>query len=209
MRSILTITILFFFSFSYGQIDSFFTGKIIYSQEFVNPVSGDNITSEMKAHFGSEQHYFVNETNYKAYNELGELKQLYNGGSANKYYFVNPQTKDVMRLDATEVTSRIVSIENLEEIEEVMNLKCNMIKIVTDTDETTYWYNSSIRVPMENFTGHLFGHWALYLKNTNGALPLKYLTKSSSYHMESTAISIQEMPLTDSDFDIQLMLSKE
>jgi hypothetical protein len=190
----------------FGQGSSF-EGRIIYDFSFTNTETGEDITSDVSHYLGSRQHYYTDGRNYKSYNQDGILTQLYNSGT-NKYYFVNPSTQEVMEVDAKEGVSTLENIEHLPEEDMVLGITCRKLKIVTNKDTTTYWYSSTIKVPFENFKDHHYGHWALYLKETKGALPLKYISRSNLYTMTSIVKQIDRIQFEEKAFDIESMLQE-
>ena len=189
-----------------GQTDNF-TGKIIYEYQFQEPQTGKDITSQMSQSFGKKQHYFVNDHNYKAYDENGDLVQLYNS-STNKYYFANPNTGELMVLDANKTISEIESVQHSDETKEILGRVCKKVTVKTTRGETTYWYSPEIQVNSENFTNHKFGGWSTYLEASKGALPLKYIVKNANYTWITTATDIQKMDLDKTDFEINQEIGK-
>jgi len=200
MRQLIVIILILFCLPAFGQSDSF-TGKIIYEYQFLNPTSGKDITNTMKQYFGQEQHYYVNDKYYKAYDEKGQLRQLYNS-KTNTYYFLNPSNSQLMELSAANKTSKVVSVEHFKETQQILGKECKKMVIKTETDETIYWYNSEITVNPENFIDHNVGNWNTYMKESSGALPLKFTVKSQNYTWISTAIDIETIALTQQDFNI-------
>jgi hypothetical protein len=179
---------------------SYFSGKIVYDYQFLNPDSGEDITEKMSSIYGSEQHYYIHHDSYKAFDEKNNFGQLYNG-SDNKYYYLNPNTKDVMEIEASIQTSEIASISHTDKTASILGRNCKQLIIRTNTEETVYFYSDEIKVNPSNFSGHKLGDWSEYLKASNGSLPLKYIVKTENFTWVSTAVSVEEMDLTKDDFD--------
>lgn len=157
-----------------------FSGKIVYQYDFKDTKSGTNITDQLSGVIGSEQHYFINPNNYKAFDEDGNLVQLYNAES-NKYYFPNPNTGKIMEMDGSFMMSEIISVTKLEGTETILGKTCKILVVATKIDETTYFYSDEIAVNPSNYNQHKFGGWSDYMKASNGALPLKYILKNEQY----------------------------
>lgn len=198
MRYLLFLAFLFLSSTLYAQINNF-TGKIIYEYTFQNPETGQDITNQLALDFGLEQHYFINSSNYKAFDENGDFVQSYNS-ETNKYYFLNPSTDQVMVIDASTKTSDNVEVIHFEDTEIILGKECKKVVVKTTIAETIYYYSEEIRVNPEPFLGHEFGSWSNYIKATNGALPLKYIVKNKEYTWISLATNIERMELTDQEF---------
>ncbi|MEQ9089833.1 MAG: hypothetical protein RIE52_02015 [Balneola sp.] len=182
-----------------------FSGKIVYEYSFKETKSVKDMTKQMSSLLGMQQHYFVNSGNYKALDENGEFKQLYNSVD-NKYYFPNPNTNKIMEIDASLQMSEIVSVKEAEGTETILGRICKKVVVVTKTDETTYFYNSEIAVDPSKFSKHLFGGWSTYLEATNGALPLKYVVKNDNYTWTSTAIEITPTEIPEEEFVLENIL---
>lgn len=188
---------------STNKID--FSGKIVYQYDFKDTKSGNNITDQLSGIIGSEQHYFMNSKNYKAFDEDGNLVQLYNAES-NKYYFPNPNSGEIMEIDGSVMMSEIISVTKLEGTETILGMTCKILVVTTDTDETTYFYSDEIAVDPSNFSQHKFGGWSEYMKASNGALPLKYILKNKQYTWTATAVEISKMELSNEEFDLKKVL---
>jgi hypothetical protein len=52
--------------------DHRFSGKIIYINTFTD-LNGNDLTQKFSPFFGTENSYFINDSNYKAYNENNRL----------------------------------------------------------------------------------------------------------------------------------------
>lgn len=194
---------LLFSTLTYSQ-DTIFQGMIAYKQEYLDV---DSLQVQMlESLFGTEQHYYIKGNSYKAYDQNAVLKQLYDG-STNSYYFVNPQSNEVMVISAQESTSELLSVEMVNGIDTVLNMECKMVKINTSTDETIYWYSPKVSVTAADFKDHNFGNWNALLSKTNGALPLKYITRSPNFTLVATAIKIESQDLNSSDFDIKKVVA--
>lgn len=188
---------------STNKID--FSGKIVYQYDFRDTKSGNNITDQLSGIIGSEQHYFMNSKNYKAFDEDGNLVQLYNAES-NKYYFPNPNSGEIMEIDGSVMMSEIISVTKLEGTETILGMTCKILVVTTNTDETTYFYSDEIAVDPSNFSQHKFGGWSEYMKASNGALPLKYTLKNKQYTWTATAVEISKMELSNEEFELKKVL---
>ncbi len=184
----------------FGQSGNF-NGKIIYEYQFLHSATGEDMRKSLGSFFGREQHYYANSENYKAYDENGQFRQLYNS-KTNTYYFLNPGNGLVMEMDAGNQTSKVISVEHFEETQQILGKECNKLIIKTDSDETTYWYSTEIKLNPENFKEHNVGNWNRYMEESGGALPLKFTVKNQNYIWVSAAIEIEDGDLKNEDFNI-------
>lgn len=199
MEKILLLTLVISTCLS-STSETFFTGRIVYKSTFLAP-DGSDITPQMSKVLGKQQDYYINDKNYKSIlNGTAMKMQIYHGES-NKYHIVLPN-------NSTQVIDASVQSEKVEQIlhseEEIMLLgeKCKKLVIKTNQSEMTYFYAPSMKVPVENFKGHIYGSWYAYLKASKGALPLKSILKNSSFTCILEAVKIEEKELTDADFSI-------
>ena len=197
---------LFLNNYLYAQ--GYFEGRIIYKFEFFENVTGRNITDSLSPYLGSQQLYFINGNNYKSYNQDTILTQLYNS-ETNKYYFVTPGEQTVYMLDANEISSSLIEVKLLEDLDTILGYPCQALMIVTDQDTTISWFSPAFKVPFDNFSKHSYGHFYTYLKNTDGSLPLKYSIKNKFFTTIATALKVQKRMFTVTSFDIQAMILKE
>ena len=93
----------------------------------------------------------------------------------------------------------IISLEKIEETAEVLGVACQAIKIDSKMGETTYYFSKKYKLDAEKFSGHKYGFWEDYLKET-GALPMKWVMKSPFSYMISTVTKIEEKELPDDVF---------
>ncbi|MES2764761.1 MAG: DUF4412 domain-containing protein [Bacteroidota bacterium] len=196
---------IFIFSFlilalsSFTEEKDFFVGKILYKFSFVD-LEGNNITDKLAPYFGHEQHYFINNTNYKAYDENNSWTQLYNSESNSYYSFKKDKT--AKRFDGALQTSTLSTVMKLDTKETIAGYECESIRIENDNSSTIYYFNPSIKTDSKKFEKHSFGSWNQYLEATNGALPLKFIltNKKNGYVWTSTAIEVSTLELKPADF---------
>lgn len=184
---------------SFAQPVKYFSGKIIYLYKFKD-VKGNDITEAMSAILGKEQHYYINDKNYKAYDEKENLVQLYNSAT-NTYYQVT-KDKKVHKVDASMVTSSIFTVKKLAETEKVANYLCNEMEVTTDDAITTYYYSPQVKVNAGVYSKHNYGEWNKILQATNGCLPLKFkmVNGKQGFTWTVTASLVTPLALTDKDF---------
>jgi hypothetical protein len=202
MRKISLLLICIIALFAFKQPTDFFTGKIIYKYQFTD-AKGNDITGAMAEFTGKEQHYFINGRNYKAYDEKGNLQQLYNSDS-NSYYQI-AKNKSGQKIDASIPTSKIFTLNKLDIKEEIAGYTCSAIEVITDDATTTYFYTPSVKVSPAVYQKHNFGEWNKVLQATDGALPLKFKMinkKMGSIVWVSTAIQISKQKLPDNLFEL-------
>lgn len=177
-----------------------FTGKIQYVYSFTD-LKGKDITESTAASLGREQHYFVDDSNYKSYDEKNNLTQLYD--SRNNTYYGFWKDKTAHRIDAMTRTSQQYQVTRLKQKETILGYECEAIQVVTDESTTVYYYSSQLRIDYRAFAKHNFGDWNRYLEATNGALSLKYTITNhkKGYVWTVLATKIIKMPLAAGDFE--------
>lgn len=177
-----------------------FTGKIQYVYSF-SDLQGKDITESAAVDMGLEQHFFVDDSNYKSYDEKNNLTQLYD--SRNNTYFGFWKDKTAHRIDAMTRTSQQYQITRLKHKETILGYDCEAIQVVTDELTTVYYYSPQLRIDHRAFAKHNFGDWNRYLEATNGALSLKYTITNhkKGYVWTVLATKITRMHLGDRDFE--------
>lgn len=175
-----------------------FTGKILYKYSFTD-LQGNDINGKLVPYLGSEQHYFIDNKNYKSlYQE--KLQQLYNS-QTNAYYFI-PDGKSAQKLDGSQPTSQTFKVTPLDITEKVAGYSCKAIQVETDNATTVYFYSPEVRTDKRVFSKHEFGEWNKYLEATDGALALKYVMtdKKNGFVWTSTATEVSRKDFGADDF---------
>ena len=199
-KKILVSTGFIFALLSFQPPAGFFSGEIVLQYQFKD-AQGRDITDKMAAVLGRGQHYFVNEKNYKAYDETNRLVQLYNS-STNAYYEVTAN-KEVHKIDASVAGSKTFTVQKSAEQETIAGYACRSIVVLTDDFSTTYFFTPLIKVDRRSYAHHNFGDWNKILEATGGALPLKYkivFLKQAFMQWTMTATSVVPKKLKDDDF---------
>ena len=106
-----------------------------------------------------------------------------------------------MVIDASFSLSEVISITHIEETKIILGKVCKQVVIKTNQDETTYFYNADLTVDQSKFLGHSFGNWNAFLKASEGALPLQYISENETYIWISTATLYEKNEFTPEDFD--------
>ena len=177
-----------------------FTGKIQYKYFFTD-LQGNDITEKAASVLGREQHYFVNSSNYKSYDEANNITQLYDSRSNTYYGFW--KDKSSYKIDALTRTSQQYTVTKLDKKETILGYKCNAIQVETDESTSIYYYSPLLRIDHKAFSKHNFGDWNRYLEATNGALSLKYVitNRKKGYIWTILAEKITKMQLKTEDFE--------
>jgi len=178
---------------------STFTGKIQY-RYFFKDLQGNDITDQASSTMGREQHYFVNNSYYKSYDEADNITQLYDSRSNTYYGFWKDKTSH--QIDALTRTSQQYTITKLDKRETILGYECIAIQVETDETTSIYYYSPLMRIDHQAFAKHNFGDWNRYLEATNGALSLKYIITNhkKGYIWTIVAEKITPMHLTTKDF---------
>jgi len=180
--------------------EELFTGKILYKYSFTD-LQGNDINNKLIPYLGSEQHYFIDNKNYKTLNQ-DKLQQLYNSETNQYYYFTD--TNAAQKIDGSKPTSQKFTITKLETTEKIAGYACKAIQIETDEAITIYYFSPQIKTDKNVFAKHSFGEWNKYLEATDGALALKYImtNKKQGFIWTSTATEIAKLKLTAKDFSL-------
>lgn len=178
-----------------------FIGRILYKNAFTTP-TGVDLTAQLSGVMGAEQDYYINENNYKSVlNGSAITMQLFNGAT-NKYYMILPN-KTAQEIDATIVSDSVLSVEHIKAADTlILGRKCPSVVIKTAESLTIYFYDPTLKVDKVPFNKHEFGNWNRYLQESNGALPIKYISQSKMFTWTAEAIKIEEKALTDKDFEL-------
>ena len=178
--------------------DNFFEGKIIYKNTFTDPLRGVDITTDMKYLYGLEEHFYINQYNYKAYNEQGRMTKLFN--AADNIYYRIKATGKAIAIDATKMSSPKPEISHSDSSISVLGRKCKMVTLTTPAAEIIYFYDTTLTVNKYSFMYHKLGNWNSYIEASGASMPLKFIIITKDWIQVSEAISIDRITLQDTDF---------
>ncbi|MFT3703872.1 MAG: hypothetical protein QM802_16020 [Agriterribacter sp.] len=201
MKKISTLILLLslYYTAAYTQN---FSGKIVYSNTFKD-LQGKDAGARMEAFFGKEAHYFINDSNYKAYDQDQRLLYLYNA-STNTYYSSMPGKTELNKIDAGKKSDEKYQLAKMPETATICGYECISIQEKTASATTLYFFSPNIKVNKTAFQQHAYGNWNGYLEASGGALPLKiiYTDTKNGFVWTATATTVQPMRLAATDFDV-------
>ena len=202
MRHFLVLSSIFLIVVSFNVTTKNFSGKIIYENTFVNSKNQD-ITKDMSSFFGKENIYFINDSNYRAYNENNELMYLYNS-SANAYFDCDTKEKTAEKINAETVTSKKIKVKIVSDSDTICGFVCSCVEIKTESGTTKYFFTPLISVDKKYYSKHNYGEWNSCLDATNGAVPLKivYKDKEKGYTWTSKAKEVTNLIIQQKDFEL-------
>lgn len=197
MKQLLPFFTLLLLFTSFKTKDGYFSGKISYHFQFTD-LEGNDMTQELIPYYGASHDYYIDGRNYKSYTGQ-KLRQLY-FAETNTHYGVMNDTVEIT--DGSTRSSLRFMVKLLSQTENIAGYECNILRVWTDYAETDYYFSPLIRVDSEAFAKHIFGEWGQMLIATEGALPLKIVTRHepSGVIWTSTATEITPMKLTSQDF---------
>ena len=200
MKTLLILLALATPLFSLNPRNDSFSGKIVLANTFTD-LKGKDITESKISFFGRENNYFINDSNYKAYNEKNELLYLYNCAS-NIYYSCDRNEKTAEKVNAETITAKKIKIKPLSDKETICGYECSSIEEKTEYGTTIYFFTPLISINKANYAKHEYGEWNSCLNATNGAVPLKivYTDKKYGYIWTCKAKEVVKMNLTNRDF---------
>lgn len=197
MRKIYCLMLITLFS-SFIHAPSYFTGKIVYQHTFTD-LDGKETMNALYTALGREQHYLIDDKNYKALNENGRYIQLYNGQTNTYYHF---SSNAAHKIDAATSSSSPAVITKHQGKEKIAGFDCQALQMETGSITTIYYYSDKIKVDPATYARHHFGDWNKYMEASNGALPLKFVMKDhkNKFIWTSVAKVVNEQKMSTEDF---------
>lgn len=200
MRKAIAILTLTFLLTAFVTEDQSFIGKITFKYSFTD-LKGNDISDQMFAYFGKEQQYFIDEKNYKSYDEKNYWTQLYNS-ETNLYYSFN-KDKTAKEIDGSRITSQKFKVKKLDITEPVAGYECKAFQVETDNATTIYYYSPKLKINISPFLKHNFGEWNKYLKEAEGAMSLKFVMTNHQNGFVWTAVAteVTQQNFKSADFE--------
>jgi hypothetical protein len=192
-------TLLFFMLLLSASAQNF-EGRIIYQNTYQSkiPQLTDQQLTEM---MGNRQQYLVKSGNYKSLTN-GTLVQwqLYLQQD-NKLYNKLVTSETILFNDGSVNKDEVLSFELNKGVTEVLGNKCDELILRCKSGVQKYYFCSRYAMDASLYKNHQFANWYTYLSKA-GALPLKQVVESKELIVESIAVEITPMQLSDSDFQL-------
>lgn len=184
---------------TYAQSQTF-EGKIVYRNSYISKIpqlSDAQFTTLM----GDKQEYFIKGADYKSVlNGTYSQMQIYNHDE-NKIYHKLSLSDTLYWIDAGKENDPVVSHVVEKKKETILGYVCDVITIKTKDGSIAYYFNEKLGVDPLAFQNHHYMDFDFIMKHTK-ALPLKAITETKQFRMESVAIEIVPQKLEKSLFVI-------
>ena len=202
MKRTLVIIILTLSLFSFSHKPAGTGWKIVYVNTFTD-LKGKDMTAELAPMFGKLTEYYIDDNNYKGYNEDKKLLYVYNSAT-NIYYSYLTLNNTSSRILAIKKIPGKVEIRKLSVKETVAGYECTAFELESEEGITVYYYNPAVAVNKAGFAKHGYGDWNLCMDVSNGAVPLKiiYHIKPLGIVWTAVATEVSKVTLTQKDFEI-------
>jgi hypothetical protein len=198
MRTFFTLTLLALSTtFSSAQL---FEGEIVYENTYKskNPRFSDQQYQEM---IGNKQTYLMKDGNYKSSMNGKFMEwQLYRNQD-NKLYQKMVNAEVAVWNDAALNTDSVLSLEVNRNVVEILGYKCDELVLNCTSGTQKYYYSRKLALDAKLFENHKYGNWYSFLEKAK-ALPLKIVIDNPELTLTSTAISVEPMELSKSDFEL-------
>jgi hypothetical protein len=150
---------------------------------------------------GSTQKYIINNGNYKSeVNGAIAQWQMYLA-KENKIYYKMTNSEVIQWSDASQNQDSILKEELKKNATVILGYECDELTLYCRSGVQKYYFSSKIAYDPSLFRKHRFGNWYECLKRTQ-ALPLKIITITSQFTMESTATAIKPGKVDDQIFTL-------
>lgn len=178
----------------------FFEGSIHYSINFTD-LQGNNINKKLAPFFDLEQTMYVDRHNYKMVNKNNQHVKLFQG-KHNAYFFFN-RDNTAYKIDQTSKSSQRTRVYDVDDVDTILGYPCKAVKVDGDYRAYIYFYNPDITIDIEPYQHYNMEEWNVYLKASNGALPLRIITIDirSKFIEDRVATKVTPMKLLLSEFD--------
>ena len=189
MKQILTLIPAFTLALSLFAQD--FEGTIIYQNTYTSKTNGvtDQQLSEM---LGTTQDYTIKGGDYKSTMNGNLIQWILNINKENKIYIKMSSSEAVLWNDASINKDEVINAQINKNTTDILGYKCDELVLTCKTGVQKYYFNSKLHVDPKLFEKHAFGNWYEFLKRTN-ALPLKMVSETEQFTLESIAISATPM----------------
>ena len=181
-----------------------FQGKISYVCSYYSKVKGIN-DMQWANMLGNRLMYYYKNGNYKTTTNGSMVEwQLY-VNKENRIYNKIGNSDTVYYEDASIIKNlqdTIVQVILKKKAVSILGYMCDEVTACTSTGEHKYYYSSRFRVNPKLFKKHNVGNMAALTKVMK-SLPLKMIIDTPEFVLESFAIDVKPLPLSDSVFTLE------
>lgn len=200
-----SIAVLLFLPFlTQAQIEKsqgiFFEGSIQYKSTFTD-LQGKDITKKAASFFDTSQTFYVDEENYITKNGKKEPLKLFQG-KYNAYFYFN-KDKTAYKIDQTTKTSQRTKVYAVEDVDTILGYPCHAVKVDADFRAYIYFFSDDLKIDHTPYAEYNMEEWNVYLKASQGSLPLRVITIDVRNKMIEDKIAVRVVPeaLAKSTFD--------
>lgn len=152
---------------------------------------------------GTMQEYFVMNGNYKSIANGTFFQSQTYLYSENKLFSKMANSMDYFWNDGAINTDIITKFVINKNATQVLGYDCVELILYCTSGVQKYYYNSKFGVDANVFVNHKYGNWYDFVSKSN-ALPLKSIIETKQFTLENTAVSIEEIKLTNAFFELPL-----
>ena len=192
-------------SFNLFSISSFsqFSGKITYKFEYDNPTS-QKLELQLRDVVRENAVYSINGLGYHSvsYTE-GEIYEEYVYDSASKRMLFSMGERPYYLYLQTDLQKfKVDKAHNIQSDEQEVILGYTAYKAVNlHTGEINY-FSKDLQIETDEYQSHYFSQWNKIMKETNGSIPLKSISKQNGVSIAKTATKIETIPVEQLAFHI-------
>lgn len=185
------------FQFTYAQ----FSGKIVYQFEYQTK-NNQPIEDVLEGTKIDSVSYTINEKAYKSVSfSNGEIIEEYIYDPASKKMLFSMDNRPYFLYLQTDLEKFKSDVElQIEKSNTEKILGYSAYKTTHPTTGEINYYSDEITIDTSRFSKHYFMQWNEILKQTNGGIPLKTITKHNGYTEIKTAVNIVEQAINEMDF---------
>lgn len=186
--------------FSSNASQAQFTGKIVYQYEYQNH-SNKAIEEQLNHPKIDSLSYAVHKSEYQSVSySNGEIVETYVYDPASKKMLFSMGNRPYylyLQTDLDKFDSAVQLEFDQNQTEEILGYSA--YKTLNPSTGEINYYAKDIQIDARNFSKHYFMQWNQILKQTNGSLPLKTITRYNGYTEIKTTIRVE--PQTEEEMD--------
>lgn len=181
-----------------------FSGTITYKTT-IEPKNNtiDMATIENNSPPGKTKYYTITDGFYKSvYKEDNTFTYSYTYHDSTKLMYDDYADRPYItyRDSRKATTGSIISKINRDTVVTYLDLPCFVVTAVAEDYISTRLYSDKVRVNYTTFEGHAVGNWYNQLKELEGAISLKTITKYEDYTEITEAVAIDRRPVALDEF---------
>jgi hypothetical protein len=175
-----------------------FEGTITYQVELISKTP--RISSEaLQKMYGNQMVLSIKGNNYRMSYKGLDLKDIFYVGNENKQYALRQGIDTLFSTDCSQESRPLISSNLTTEGLKILGRNCSSLILDLGETKSQYWFSPTLYIAPTTFKAHKFGYTNVFYEKAQSPI-LKYKFEGKSFTLIQTAVSVDEHPISQNQF---------